>query len=121
MFAKKVLEKFGERAAEAIIMEFKKLNDKEVFVPMYYNQLMLEQRRKALQAITLMSEKRCGKIKGKIVANGSVQREYVKKEGRASPIVSLEALLLTCVIDATEGRDVATADISEAFLQADMN
>jgi hypothetical protein len=35
--------------------------------------------------------------------------------------VSIEALLLTCAIDAKEGRDVATIDIPGAFMQADMD
>jgi hypothetical protein len=35
--------------------------------------------------------------------------------------VSIEALLLSCVIDAKEKRDVATVDIPGAFMQADMD
>jgi hypothetical protein len=33
----------------------------------------------------------------------------------------VEALLLTCAIDAKEGRDLATVDIPGAFTQADMD
>jgi hypothetical protein len=35
--------------------------------------------------------------------------------------VSIEALMISCVIDAKEGRDVATADIPGAFMQAEMD
>ena len=35
----------------------------------------------------------------------------------SSPTVSIEALFLTCIIDAKEGRDVATADLPGFFLQ----
>jgi len=43
------------------------------------------------------------------------------KEETSSPTVSTEALFLTCVIDAEEGRDVATVDVPGAFMHADMN
>jgi hypothetical protein len=38
-----------------------------------------------------------------------------------SPNVSVEALLLTCAIDAKEGRDVAAVDVPGAVMQADMD
>jgi hypothetical protein len=42
------------------------------------------------------------------------------KEETTSPTVATEALILTCVIDAIEERDVATCDIPGAFMQSDM-
>ena len=44
----------------------------------------------------------------------------MNKDGVSAPIVATEALMLTCVIDAMEHRDVATVDIPGAFIQADM-
>jgi hypothetical protein len=119
--AKKGLKLFGERAAMAIITEFKQLHEKAVFKPVHMNSVSYEDRRKALRAITLVQEKRCGKIKGRTVADGSTQRTYINAEEAASPTVSLEALMITSAIDASEHRDVATADISGAFLQADID
>ena len=119
--AKKGLKLFGERAAVAIITEFKQLHDKAVFKPVAQHSIPYEEKRKALRAITLVQEKRCGKIKGRTVADGSSQREYINAEDAASPTVSLEALMITAAIDATEKRDVATADISGAFLQAEID
>ncbi len=43
------------------------------------------------------------------------------KSKTASPTVSTDALLLSIVIDAHEGRDVATADVAGAYLKADMD
>ena len=40
------------------------------------------------------------------------------KEDKASPTVATEALLLTSMIDSIEGRDVMSADIPNAFIQA---
>ena len=42
------------------------------------------------------------------------------KEDASSPTVAIESLMLSCVIDAEEGRDVGTVDIPGAFMQADM-
>jgi hypothetical protein len=44
----------------------------------------------------------------------------MSKEETSSPTVATEALILTCVIDAMEGRDAATCDIPGAFMQSDM-
>ena len=52
---------------------------------------------------------------------GEKKREFISKEEASSPTVSTHALMATCLIDAIECRDVATADIPGAFLQADMD
>jgi hypothetical protein len=46
---------------------------------------------------------------------------YTAKEEASSPTVSIESIMLSCVIDAKEGRHVATANIPGAFMQADMD
>ena len=43
------------------------------------------------------------------------------KDEAASPTVLLESVLLTCVIDAKENREVAVVDIPNAFVQTDMD
>jgi hypothetical protein len=49
------------------------------------------------------------------------QRAYIPREDTTSPTVSTQAVFLTCLVDAYEGRDVATVNIPGAFMQADMN
>ena len=61
--------------------------------------------------MTFIIEKRDGVVKARLVAVGSKQRLWMDKEDTASPTVSLEAILLTCVIDAFENREVAVVDI----------
>ena len=39
------------------------------------------------------------------------------KEELSSPTVSTEAVLLTLIVDAREGRDIAVVDIPNAFIQ----
>ncbi|WP_447515084.1 hypothetical protein, partial [Clostridioides difficile] len=62
-------------------------------------------------------KKRCGTIKGRTVAGGNKQRNYINKEDASSPTVSTQALLLSCIVDAYEARDVMTIDIPNAFIQ----
>ena len=83
--------------------------------------LTQQQRRDALRAINLIKEKRDGQLKGRTVADGSVQRSLYEKSETASPAVATDALILSIIIDAHEGRDVATADIAGAYLKAYMN
>jgi hypothetical protein len=42
------------------------------------------------------------------------------KDETASPTVATEALILLCLINAIEGRDVATCDIPGAFMHSDI-
>jgi hypothetical protein len=64
-----------------------------------------------------LKEKRDGKIKGRTVAGGNKQRDYISKEDASSPTVATESVLLSCIIDAEEERDVAVIDIPNAFVQ----
>jgi hypothetical protein len=43
------------------------------------------------------------------------------KEEARPPTISIESVMLSCVIDAKVGHDVATVDIPAAFMQADMD
>jgi hypothetical protein len=82
--------------------------------------LTAEERKGALRYLMFLKEKRCGIIKGRGCADGRTQRDYMTKQETSSPTVATEALMLTCVIDAVERRDVATCDIPGAFMQSDM-
>ena len=54
-------------------------------------------------------------------ADGCKQCIYKTKEKTSSPTISMEALFLTCLIDAMEQQQVVTCDIPRAFMQADMD
>ena len=66
----------------------------------------------------LLKKKRLDRnIKGWIVAVGIKQRSYIPKGDASLPTVSTKAVLLTCIIDAGENRDVSIIDITNAFIQ----
>ena len=74
----------------------------------------------ALNLLIIIREKRCGKIKGRVVADGSKQRSTVPREDATSPTIQLESLIMSLLIDAKEGRDVAISDVVGAYLLAEM-
>ena len=55
------------------------------------------------------------------MADGSKQRGYINEADVTFPMVSLEALAITCVIDAFEERAVLTVDIPGAYLHCHMD
>jgi hypothetical protein len=64
-----------------------------------------------------IGQKPTGETKARIVTGGKTQRGHVTKEESSSSTVSTEAVLLTLIVDAHKGRDVAVIDISNAFIQ----
>jgi hypothetical protein len=120
MSFKEGLKRYGKEAEAALMKEFAQLEDLNVYEAVNARLLTKEQRRGALRAINLIKEKRTGQIKGRTVADGSVQRSLYDKADTASPTIATDALMLSIIVDAYEGRDVATADIAGAYLKAYM-
>ena len=120
------INRFGQEAVVSVIKEFKQLDEdpmegKRVVMPIEYKTLSTKQKKEALDAVNLIKEKRDGRLKGRSCANGAKQRRFLKPdEELASPTVSNEGFLSTCVIDAHENRDIATADVPGAYLHAEL-
>ena len=51
------------------------------------------------------------------MAGGNKQRDYISKEDASLPTITTEAILLSCIIDAEEERDVTVINIPNAFIQ----
>ena len=114
------IRRHGDKAMAAILNKYTQLNDKKVFKPYMASELTRKEKVDALNLITMVKEKRDGKIKGRACADGRKQRRYIRKDEVSSPTVQLESLMMTMLIDAHEHRDVATADFVGAYLLADM-
>jgi len=121
MTAKSGIRLYGEEAVQALMQEFAQLEDLGVFLAKSANELTREQKDEALRAINHITKKRDGCIKGRTVADGSVQKDLCEKSQTASPTVSTDALLISLIVDAHEQRDVAVTDVVAEFLKADMN
>ena len=73
-----------------------------------------------MDALMFLTEKRDKTVKGRMVYNGKPTQEWLPKGEAASPTVLQEAVFLTAIVDAKEERNVMTADIPNAFIQAMM-
>ena len=118
---KKGLKEFGDDGLTALGKEVKQLYTRKVSKPVDGDDLTKEQKRASLRYLMFLTKKRCGRIKARGCADGRKQRETTNKEDASAPTVSIEAVMLSAVIDAMEERDVATVDIPGAFMQADID
>jgi hypothetical protein len=118
---KQGLKQFGQRGVDALITELRQLDTRKVLNPVNGRLLSKEDKRKTLNYLMFLKVKRTGIIRGTGCADGRKLQSLITKENASSPTVSLESLLLTCVIDAMGRRHVATTDIPGAFMHADMD
>ena len=97
---KDVLKAFGNKADEAILKEIKQIHTQQALMPRSRNNMSYEERKKALRYLMLLKEKRDGTIKARGCVDGRPQRIYTSKEDTSSPTMSIEAMMLSCAIDA---------------------
>jgi Reverse transcriptase (RNA-dependent DNA polymerase) len=121
MTASAGIKKHGQPALDALLAEFCQLESKHVFTGIDPSTLSLPQKRSALRLITLLKEKRDGRLKGRTCADGRPQRSLYTKEDTTSPTLSIDGLFLSLIIDAKEGRHVGIADVQGAYLNAKMD
>ena len=117
---RKGLKIFKEKGETAVTKGLQQIHDMEGFQPKHWHKLNADERAKALKYLMYLKEKCNGDVKGRGCADGLSQRLYTNKQDTASPTASLARLIITCVIDAHEKRDVATVDIHGAFLHNKM-
>jgi len=113
-------KKFGKLGDQAAINEFDQLHHRNCFTPIDLSQLTPLEKKKAQATMMLLSKKKDGTVKGRCVYEGSQTQPYFTKEETASPTASTEGIFITATIDAHEERDVMTADIPNAFIQASL-
>ncbi|MGL6132320.1 MAG: hypothetical protein ACRCZ9_11980, partial [Fusobacteriaceae bacterium] len=114
---KAAIRAWGNNATTAAEAEMKQLHWRNSFKPKKWNELTMKQKEMILESHIFITQKRTGEIKGRTVAGGNKQRNYIDKEEASSPTVATESVILTSMIDATEERDVAVIDIPNAFIQ----
>ena len=68
----------------------------------------------------LLTRKKSGEVKGRLVYNGKGTQSWISRKDKSSPTVLNESLMLTCAVDAFQGRDVMTLDIPNAYIQAEV-
>ena len=114
----KGLKVFGDKGKAASTKEVDQLINRGCFEPVSVKEMTPAERKRAMEALMFLTEKRDGRIKGRLVYNGKPTREWLNREDSASPTASLESIMLLAAIDAEEERDVQSYDIPNAFIQA---
>ena len=112
------LKKFGNKGEQATYKEIEQLHKRTCFTPVSIKDMTESERKKAQLALTFLTEKRDGTIKRRTVYNGKNTRKWLSREDTASPTASTEGVMMTTVIDTHEGRNMLSADVPNAFIQA---
>ena len=81
-------------------------------------ELTRREQKRAQEGLMLLTRKKSGDIKGRLVYNGKGTRSWISREDKSSPTVLNESLMLTCAVDAYEKRDIMSLDIPNAYIQA---
>ena len=111
------MKQFKQRGEDAVSKELSQLHFRDTFEPINPKDLTSSERKEVLESHLFLKEKRDATVKGRMVAGGNKQRGKIEKLDASSPTAALESVLLTAIIDAHEGRDVAVIDIPNAFVQ----
>ncbi len=93
----------------------KQLHWQHSLKPMLWKSLTAEQHKKVMESHIFVERKRNGILEAQQVAGGNMQQRYITKEDASSPTVSLEAVLLMCIVNANKNRDVAIVDTPNAL------
>ena len=97
--------------------EMKQLHFRNTFDPRHHSDLTEKDKAEVLESHMFLKQKRDRKIKGRKVAGGNKQRDFISKEEASFPTVATEDVVLTVLIEAQGNRDVAVIDIPNAFIQ----
>ena len=116
----KGLKVFGNKGQVAAMKELDQLHKRNCFTPISIDEMTPMERKRAMDALMFLTEKRDGSIKGRMVYNGKPSREWLTREDSASPTAALESIMLTATIDAHESRDIMSADVPNAFIQTEI-
>jgi hypothetical protein len=108
------LKEWEEEAFTAAQSEIKQLHFRNTFKPKHWRELSQVQQQIVLESHMFLKQKRDRTFKGRTVAVGKKQRDYISKEDASSPTDPTESVLLSCIIDAEE---VTVVDVPNAFVQ----
>jgi hypothetical protein len=117
---KQGVKKFGDKGIAAVNKEMKQLNDRVVFEPISVNEMTALERKRAMESLVFLNEKRDESVKARFCANGSTQRACIPRKETSSPTAASEAIITAGVIEAKQKRDGMTADTPNAFVQTDI-
>ena len=118
VLVKECLRRHGDKVLTALLKEFGHLHKYDTFDPQIMDNLSFEERKEALNIFTMVKEKRDEITQARACAYGRKQKRYIPTEEVTSPTIQLEILIISLIIDAKEGGDIAIADVFGEYLKA---
>ncbi len=110
--------KLGNGSSTAIFQELAQLCLHDTFEPLHQMNLLSVVHRSALESHLFLKENCDANVKACMVAGVNKLRSTRDKIASHSPTAVLESVMLTAVINAAEGQNVAIVNIPNAFVQA---
>ena len=98
----------------------KKLNDRTAWKTAHPSDLTIDKKRKAMESLIFLTEKRRKSRKGRSCANTSTQRSHVPKEETSIPTVTTYSVIATSVMEAKQERCITTMGISNTLAQSEV-
>ena len=126
MSVNKALNKLGKVAVKSLCKELLQIHDKVEWRPVALRSLSWQDQKRIIRSSMFFKEKYLStgefeKLKARLVAGGNMQdRSVYSQEDTEAPTVALQSVYTVAAIAAHEGRVVVTADITGAYLNADM-
>ena len=80
MSLKRGLKEWKEKGHDAAYSEMKQLHMRDTFRPKHRKNMSREQKDAILESHMFLKQKRSGEIKGRTVAGGNNQRDFISKE-----------------------------------------
>jgi hypothetical protein len=116
----KGIKAFGADVHQAAHEKMQQVHDCVVFIPLLVEELTPIERKRAMESLIFLTEKKDGTIKAKTCANGRTQREYTNCNKAASPTAMTESHMITAVLNAKQDCDILPANIPNALVQTEI-
>ena len=94
------LKQWGEKENNAMQSEMKQLHFRNTFETRHRSDLNENEKAEVLDSHMFLKQTRDRNIKGRTVASGNKQRDFISKEEASSPTVATKAVMLTVLIEA---------------------
>jgi hypothetical protein len=94
------LKEWGKKGFKAAHSEMKQFHLRKTSKPKHWLELSKAQRQTVMESHMFLKLKQDEKIKGRAIAGGNKQCDYISKENASSPTVATESVLLSCIVDA---------------------
>lgn len=100
---KQGIMEFADEGVQAAKKELNQMHERMGFKAIVVRELTRIERQRTEEDLMLLTCKKGGNVKGRLVYNGKGSCSWVSRENKGSLMVLAESLMLTCTVDTNEG------------------